>query len=197
MSTPPRFKEHKGSPGRDYTGAVQTPHELIIRPIGVIRSEHKERYGTPRQAAVDNEVGQRMSTDAQLELFLDQVPVQALQDLDGFSHIWLIGNFHLNKGWNATVMPPRGPRIKRGLLSTRAPHRPNGLSLSCVELHKIEKNILFLGRVDILDGTPIFDIKPYLPFADSFPEAKAGWVDQLENKEGSPPSKTTLSPTKD
>jgi len=78
------------------------------------------------------------------------------------------------------VIPPRGPKIKRGLLATRAPHRPNPIGLSAVRLLSIEKNRLYLDACDLIDGTPILDIKPYIPYADAFPDSMAGWIDELD-----------------
>lgn len=153
-----------------------------MTPIGVIRSPHKERYGTPRQAAVEDEPDQRPAQTTQLALLEDRISRAALTDLEGFERIWLLFSFHLNHGHKALVTPPRGPRVKRGVFATRAPHRPNNLGLSACQLLRVEGATLHLGPTDLLDGTPVLDIKPYLPFADSFPEAKAGWVDDLENE---------------
>jgi len=94
--------------------------------------------------------------------------------------IWILAHLHLNQGYNAKVMPPRGPKKKRGLLATRAPHRPNPIGLSAVTLLGVKGNKLSLGPCDLIDGTPILDIKPYIPYADAFPDAKAGWVDELD-----------------
>jgi len=168
------------APPKNYTESFDTPTELTMRPIGVIRSPHKERFGTPRQALVADESGRRENDGARIELFTDVVPQEALTDLAGFERIWVLGFFHLNRGWNAMVRPPRGPKVKRGLLSTRAPHRPNGIALSACQVLKVEKNIISLGPTDLLDGTPVLDVKPYLPYADAFPESRAGWVDELE-----------------
>jgi tRNA-Thr(GGU) m(6)t(6)A37 methyltransferase TsaA len=150
-----------------------------MTPIGVIVSPHKERYGTPRQAPIRNEPDQRHVEETRFVLFENRVSRDALRDLDGFDYIWVLFSFHLNHGYKALVTPPRGPRVKRGVFATRAPHRPNNLGLSACRLLRLEENELVLGPTDLLDQTPVFDIKPYLPFADSFPAAKAGWVDQL------------------
>jgi len=84
---------------------------------------------------------------------------------------------HLNQGWNPTVMPPRGSDVRRGLFSTRAPHRPNSMGLSVVKLNKVHKRNLYIEGLDMLDGTPVLDIKPYLPYADAMPDASHGWLD--------------------
>ena len=100
------------------------------------------------------------------------IPRETLRDLDGFSHVWIIASLHLNTGWKPLIKPPRGPRnVKRGLFSTRAPHRPNQISLSAVEIVGVDVDA---GRVtirglDLIDGTPILDMKPYVAYCDSFP----------------------------
>ncbi|HKI60273.1 MAG TPA: tRNA (N6-threonylcarbamoyladenosine(37)-N6)-methyltransferase TrmO, partial [Mariprofundaceae bacterium] len=95
-------------------------------------------------------------------------------------HIWVIYWMHLNQGWNPLVIPPRGPKTKRGVLATRAPHRPNSIGLSVVRLLKVEGRELTIAAHDMLDGTPVLDIKPYLPYADALPEATHGWLDEVE-----------------
>lgn len=119
---------------------------------------------------------------ATLEL-ADWLEEKVLQDLNGFDRVWLIFVFHQSEGWKSSVKPPRGGP-KRGVYSTRAPHRPNAIGLSAVELLKIEGRTLYLRGVDLLDGTPVLDIKPYVPYADAFPDSKAGWIDELDEKLG-------------
>ncbi|MEG1980771.1 MAG: tRNA (N6-threonylcarbamoyladenosine(37)-N6)-methyltransferase TrmO, partial [Victivallaceae bacterium] len=103
----------------------------------------------------------------------------ALTDLSGFDRIWIIFKFHLNQTWNPKVAPPviTPPSRKVGVLASRSPHRPNPLGLSCVELVKIEGLKLHIRNFDLLDGTPVLDIKPYIPKVDAFPDSRAGWVD--------------------
>lgn len=145
-----------------------------VEPIGWVRSPYQERFGTPQQAAA---VGSE--AEAVLELDPARVPPEALADLVGIDKIWVITYLHLVDGWRPRVMPPRGPRQKRGVLATRSPHRPNPIGLSAVTLVAVEGCRLRVRGVDILDGTPILDVKPYLPYADAFPEAKAGWIDEI------------------
>ena len=152
-----------------------------IQPIGFIESAHRERHGTPRQAVVVDEPEQRLEHQARLNISPSLIPIQALDDLEGFDYLWLIGIFHLNQGFKSKVIPPRGPRVPRGYLATRSPHRLNRLSLSACPIDRIEGHMIYLKACDLLDGTPIIDIKPYIPFADSFPFAKAGWVDEIES----------------
>jgi tRNA-Thr(GGU) m(6)t(6)A37 methyltransferase TsaA len=113
----------------------------------------------------------------------DWLVEKVFQDLYGFERIWLIFAFHLSEGWKSSVKPPRGGP-KRGVLATRSPHRPNSIGLSAVELIRIEGRTLHLRGVDLLDGTPVLDIKPYVPYADAFPAARAGWIDELDAQQG-------------
>ncbi len=101
-----------------------------------------------------------------------------LQDLTGFSHVWIVFWCHLARGFQHQVVPPRDIR-KRGVFATRAPQRPVPIGISCVELLRIEKRVLHIGDHDLLDGTPVLDIKPYLAYCDSRPDATAGYVADL------------------
>jgi len=153
------------------------------RPIGILRSPYLRRIDAPHQGTVvaGTESGEAASATLELADWLD---AKVLQDLDGFDRLWLIYAFHRSEGWRNTVKPPRGGP-KRGVLATRSPHRPNPIGLSTVELVGIEGRTLHLRGVDLLDGTPVLDIKPYVPYADAFPDARAGWVDELDEKLGS------------
>ena len=167
---------------KSYTTVVPFPSLVELKPIGRVHSPYKERHGTPRQASVINEGGVQRGT---IEIFSDFVPPRALRDLEGFEYLWVIAWFHLNKNWNPMVAPPRGKGKKRGVLATRAPHRPNSIGLSAVRLIEIKGNIIEIEALDLLDGTPVLDIKPYIPYADAFPDASAGWVDALSKTEPS------------
>jgi tRNA (adenine37-N6)-methyltransferase len=151
---------------------------IEIRPIGIVYSPYKERFAAPRQPSG--------KTEAEIRLLPNEAMHLALQDLDRFSHIWIIYWMHLNQGWNPTVIPPREPRIRRGVLATRAPHRPNPIGLSAVRLLGIEGTVLRIRGLDMLDGTPVLDIKPYLPYADSIADANSGWLDHAAGREESP-----------
>ncbi|NJD39924.1 MAG: tRNA (N6-threonylcarbamoyladenosine(37)-N6)-methyltransferase TrmO [Geobacter sp.] len=152
------------------------------RPIGILRSPYTRRIDAPHQSTVvqGTESGVPVLATLELAAWLDE---QVLQDLAGFERIWLLFAFHLSEGWKNTVKPPRGGP-KRGVLATRSPHRPNGIGLSAVELLKVEGHTLQLRGVDLLDGTPVLDIKPYIPYADAFPGSKAGWIDELDAEQG-------------
>lgn len=155
----------------DFAHAESADMRIEMQAIGVVSSSYKERFSTPRQPSLDDPL------PASIELNPGMNLDQALKDLDGFSHIWVIYWMHLNQGWNPTVIPPRGPKVRRGLFATRAPHRPNSIGLSVVRLTGIEGRTLHIQGHDMLDGTPVLDIKPYLTYSDSFPDAKCGWVE--------------------
>jgi len=176
------MKPHK--PVKSYTDTFDHRDSASMRiemqSIGVVYSPFQERFAAPRQPVLGEAVPARIELNAGMNF------EQALQDLDSFSHLWVIYWMHLNQGWNPTVMPPRGPKVRRGLFSTRAPHRPNSIGLSAVRLNRIVGRTLYIETHDMLDGTPVLDIKPYIPFADSFPDAKSGWLDEAGIAESVP-----------
>ncbi|MEO1094024.1 MAG: tRNA (N6-threonylcarbamoyladenosine(37)-N6)-methyltransferase TrmO [Cyanobacteria bacterium J06638_28] len=151
-----------------------------MQPIGIVRSPYTERHGTPRQSQLSTAPANYEPAIARIELFPDRIPPEALRDLDGFEYLWVIAWLHLNKHWNPTVIPPRGPRIRRGTLATRAPHRPNPLGLSATRILKVEGQMIHVAGIDLLDQTPVLDIKPYVPYCDAFPNAQSGYVDIAE-----------------
>jgi tRNA-Thr(GGU) m(6)t(6)A37 methyltransferase TsaA len=148
---------------------------FTLNPIGVVRSPFKVHEGTPRQP------GTGEVRDGEIRLFPGFQ--NALKDLAGFSHVWVVFWFHLSRGWNSQVVPPRDVK-KRGLFATRAPHRPNPIGLSVVRLLQIQGLTLRVRGLDMLDGTPVLDIKPYVPYVDAIPDAKAGWLDTLGDSAG-------------
>lgn len=150
---------------------------MTLEPIGVFQSDSAHPYEARRQAT-DLSANPR----GQIVLRPNQGFEQALEDLAGFERIWLIYQFHKNPDWKPKVMPPRGPRIKRGVFATRAPYRPNAIGLSCVRLVEVMGLTIVVEGNDLLDGTPILDIKPYLPYADAFPESKVGWLENVEEE---------------
>lgn len=141
-----------------------------LRPIGKIRSSFHTKFAAPHQP----DHGQ--STENTIELIPRRNFEQAVQDLAGFSHIWLVWWFHENRTWKPLVRPPRGDAMKRGVFATRSPHRPNPIGITVVELRSVSGRCLTIGPCDLLDGTPILDIKPYIPAIDAFPEASNGWL---------------------
>ena len=166
-------------PSKDYIASVPFPDKISLEPIGVVHSPYKERHGTPRQSELRHTPKDYAPVLARVEIFKNRIPLVALKDLDGFDRIWILSWLHLNKHWNPMVKPPRGPNVKRGTLATRAPHRPNPIGLSAPKLHSIEGNIIIVEGIDLLDQTPVLDIKPYVTYCDAFPTAKSGYVDEL------------------
>ncbi|CAN5251073.1 tRNA (N6-threonylcarbamoyladenosine(37)-N6)-methyltransferase TrmO [soil metagenome] len=153
-----------------------------MQPIAYLRSPYQARIDAPHQATVVAGTQTGAAADARIE-FVAGFPADALADLDGFARIWLLFVFDRSQGWTAKVRPPRGGG-RRGVLSTRSPHRPNPLGLSAVQLIAVEPGALVVRGLDLLDGTPVLDIKPYVPYADAFPASAAGWIDALDAHTG-------------
>ena len=154
--------------------------ETIIRPIARYFGDLGEKFGVPRQAGVVEELEGSVVFEP---AYRDP---EALRGLEGFDRLWLIWQFSENlrkEGeWSPTVRPPRlGGNTRVGVFATRSPFRPNALGLSCVRLLGLEKDpergtVLRIGGADLMNGTPIFDIKPYIPYADAHPEASSGFA---------------------
>lgn len=152
--------------------------ELTIRPIARIRSDFLEKFTIPRQS------GLVRSLRAEVVFEQEYRDMSAVRGLEEFSHLWLIWGFSAVKEtrWSPTVRPPRlGGNRRMGVFATRSPFRPNRLGLSCLELLEVRQDrllgpVLTVGGGDLLDGTPIYDIKPYLPYADCRPEALGGFA---------------------
>lgn len=147
-------------------------HPLICHPIGHFHGVSSEKYMAPRQAKLN-----RSPENGHIVLLPSCNFEQALVDLNGFEHVWILYWFNRNSTWKVKVSTPRGG-IKRGVFATRSPHRPNPIGLSCVELLGIKGRTLHIGASDLLDKTPILDIKPYLTYADAFPLSKQGWIQE-------------------
>ncbi|WP_438481703.1 tRNA (N6-threonylcarbamoyladenosine(37)-N6)-methyltransferase TrmO [Oleiharenicola lentus] len=157
---------------------------LTLHPIGFIRTHQQVKFQARHQP--EETSGERNV----LELVAGQNYEQALQDLAGFDRVWLIWWFHRNATWRPLVLPPRGPAQRRGVFATRSPHRPNFLGMTPVQLLAVEKRRLILGPCDLVEGTPVFDIKPYVPAYDSFPESRAGWIEEVDASLEQPPQFT-------
>lgn len=143
---------------------------LTLQPIGYIRTQKQVKFQVRHQPA-EHEEERNV-----LELLPGRGYEQAVQDLAGFERVWLLWWFHRNTGWRPLVLPPRGPAQRRGVFATRSPHRPNPLGMTPVRLLGVEGLRLWLGTCDLVDGTPVFDIKPYVAAYDAFPETGAGWI---------------------
>lgn len=146
---------------------------LVLDPIGHVQTGKDLKFQTPHQPNTESD-----ETNLIVLKKGHQFDI-ALQDLEGFEYIWLIWWFHRNNTWRPRVIPPRGPKKRRGVFATRSPHRPNPIGLTSVKLLKVEGNVLTVGALDLVDGTPILDIKPYVPGIDAHPNAEAGWVSEL------------------
>ena len=152
--------------------------EHAISPVARIRSDFPTKFGIPRQAGVVEEL--RATVVFEPEYRSDE----ALRGIEAYSHLWLIWQFseNLREGWSPTVRPPRlGGNTRMGVFATRSPFRPNALGLSCVRLLAVEKeaglgSVLHVAGADMMDGTPIYDIKPYIPYTDCHPDAASGFA---------------------
>ena len=154
---------------------------MEIKPIARIRSDFHTKFGIPRQSGLAR-------TTAEIIFEPEYRVTEAVRGLEGFSRIWMIWEFSENTGkvkknWSPTVRPPRlGGNTRVGVFATRSPFRPNSLGLSCVKLNSVEIRkdlgpVLTVTGADLMDGTPIYDIKPYIPSSDSFPDAQGGFTD--------------------
>lgn len=153
-------------------------NEYLIKPIAYIRNDLTTKFGVPRQSGLAKSVISKI-------IFTPEYRISdALRGITDFSHIWLIWGFSQTRrgDWSPTVRPPRlGGNTRVGVFATRSPFRPNSLALSCVKLESIEHStdegdILIVSGADLMNGTPIYDIKPYLPYADSIPDAIGGFA---------------------
>jgi len=150
-----------------------------ILPVAHISSPLKSKFGIPRQSGLVSELTGRIVFEPAYR------KIEAIRGLEAFDYLWLIWEFSANRSAakSLTVRPPRlGGNRRMGVFATRSPFRPNNLGLSCVRLERIEEHpglgpVIFVGGVDLMDGTPIYDIKPYVPYADSHPDARGGFVD--------------------
>lgn len=152
---------------------------FAFEQIGVIRSPYKEKFAVPRQPGLVKHGG------GELHLLPPYNQADAVRGLEGFSHLWVLFVFHqtMDGGWRPTVRPPRlGGNARMGVFATRSTFRPNPVGMSLVELKNIrchkDQVILQLGSLDLVDGTPVVDIKPYLPFAEALPDAVASYAQQ-------------------
>ena len=154
---------------------------MELRPIARVHTEFGSKFGVPRQSGLVPEL------TAVLEFEPEFRNPEAVRGLEAYSHIWLIWQFSENadRGWHPTVRPPRlGGNKRVGVFASRSPFRPNPLGLSCVRLLELKQDkergpLLLLGGADLVDGTPVYDIKPYVPYADSHPDAAGGFTDEV------------------
>ena len=155
-----------------------------MRPIARIRSDFPEKFGIPRQSGIVESLEAKIVFEPEFRV------MDAVRGLEDFSHIWLIWEFSeaVRDSWSPTVRPPRlGGNVRMGVFATRSPFRPNPIGLSCVKLLKVEQDealgsVLTVAGADLMDGTPIYDIKPYIPYADCHPEAIGGFTTRVDMK---------------
>lgn len=153
-----------------------------MEPIAVIRSDFPTKFGIPRQSGIVKELRADIIFSPQYR------NADALRGLEGFTHLWIIWEFSEAKRstWSPTVRPPRlGGNTRMGVFATRSPFRPNPIGLSCVRVEGIDLDtpdgpVIHVSGADLMSGTPIYDIKPYIPYTDSHPDAKAGFTDAVE-----------------
>ena len=157
---------------------------MEIRPIAYFRSPMTSKFGIPRQSGLVSELTGSIVFEP------DYRRMEAVRGLEDFDYLWLIWEFSSNKpSESLTVRPPRlGGNKRMGVFATRSPFRPNNLGLSCVRIDRIEEDgklgpIIYVKGADLMDGTPIYDIKPYVTYADSHPEARSGFVDESDWQE--------------
>lgn len=156
-------------------------HIITLKTIAYIRSGFPEKFGIPRQGGLAR-------TRAEIVFEPEYRAAEAFRGLEEYSHIWLLWEFSEVSGrqWSPTVRPPRlGGNTRKGVFATRSPFRPNPIGLSCVRLEKVELDtpegpVLHVVGADLMDGTPILDIKPYLPYVDSYPEAAGGFAEGVK-----------------
>ena len=156
---------------------------LTLTPIAHIRTDFGTKFGVPRQSGVVQELTARIVFEPPYR------NPDALRGLSDFSHLWLVWHFSEVKqeGWSPTVRPPRlGGNTRMGVFATRSPYRPNPIGLSCVRLESVEYDtpdgpVLHVCGADLMDGTPIYDVKPYLPYVDSHPEAAGGFAHEVKD----------------
>lgn len=150
----------------------------VIEPIAHIRSPFREKFGIPRQS------GLAESVEAKIVFNEPYGESEAFRGIESYSHLWLIWKFTNaeSTAFSPTVRPPKlGGNKRMGVFASRSPYRPNSLGLSCVRLLRVEKGehgrvVLVVGGSDLMDGTPIYDVKPYIPYADSYPQAESGFA---------------------
>lgn len=159
----------------DSTSSHPRPDGLsrVVRPVALLRTPFAEKFGVPRQSGLVAEA------EGRVEFLPEFAAPEFTRGLEGFSHVWLVTGFHENPIWTsgATVRPPRlGGNERLGVFASRAPHRPNGLGLSLVHVLEFGPGFIRVAGVDAVDGTPVYDVKPYLPWVEARPDATTGWA---------------------
>jgi tRNA-Thr(GGU) m(6)t(6)A37 methyltransferase TsaA len=154
------------------------PSRLVLEPIGIVRTSLATKVEAARQPRAAK------GAPARIELLPGRNFEHALEDLSQWQLIWVIFWFHHNPGWRPKVLPPRSTSGRKGVFSTRSPHRPNPIGLSVVRLEKVDGLNIHILDSDMLDGTPVLDLKPYVAYTDSHPDAGNGWLDDVDASPG-------------
>lgn len=176
------FQTHSILSESDSADIITPESRWEVKPIGVVESPYMNRYGTPKQPTIVRDGGK---VAGKIKLYPGYE--DCIDHLDGFDYIWVISLMHLNSGFKRKIKPqPREGAIRQppeevGLFCSRAPHRPNPVAMSALQITNIDhlNGIIDVVGIDLLNGTPILDIKPYVPAFDSFPSARAGWMDDI------------------
>jgi len=164
-------------------GAPRVADRLTLDPIGYVRGTLETKVQAARQPRA------AAGTPARIELLPGRNFEHALEDLPHWELIWVIFWFHLNPGWRPKVLPPRSTTGRKGVFATRSPHRPNPIGMSVVRLERVDGLILHIRDADMLDGTPVLDLKPYVAYTDAFPGAGTGWLeDTVQSDKGAQPA---------
>lgn len=158
---------------------------MEITPVAKIRTDFPAKFGLPRQSMLVSSLPGKIIFEKNYRRS------EMLRGLEGFSHIWVLWGFseHEQGKWSPTVKPPRlGGKVRMGVWATRSPFRPNQIGLSCLKIEEIiweseDGPMILVSGIDMMDGTPIYDIKPYLPYADAHPEARQGFTSEVKNYE--------------
>jgi tRNA-Thr(GGU) m(6)t(6)A37 methyltransferase TsaA len=157
----------------------QDPSRLVLEPIGIVRTSLVTKVEAARQPRA------AQGAPARIELFRGRNFEHALEDLSRWKLIWVLFWFHHNPGWRPKVLPPRSTSGRKGVFATRSPHRPNPIGLSVVRLERVEGLNVHVLDADMLDGTPVLDLKPYVAYTDSHPDAGNAWLDDADAAQGS------------
>jgi tRNA-Thr(GGU) m(6)t(6)A37 methyltransferase TsaA len=148
-----------------------TQRQLTVDPIGYVRTSVAAKDEAARQPRAGGNL------EGRIELLPGRNYEHALLDLDGWDYIWVVFWFHLNENWRPKVLPPRSVSGRKGVFGTRSPHRPNPIGLSAVRLERIDGLTLHVRDIDMLDGTPVLDLKPYVAYTDAIADARGGWLE--------------------
>jgi tRNA-Thr(GGU) m(6)t(6)A37 methyltransferase TsaA len=159
---------------------------LEVKPIGVVRSPFRDRHSAPRQPSLARD------TEARIEIFARAELEHGLEDIETWSHLWVLYWFHLNAHFRPKVEAPRSAK-RRGVFATRSPYRPNPIGLSAVALERVEGRILHVRGLDMIDGTPVIDLKPYVPYSDHV-QANSGWLEEGASADPGPRFEVSYEP---